>query len=894
MADVFISYSRQDQAFVRRLHDSLAARGREAWVDWEDIPASARWRDDLRRAIESADAFVFVLSPASASSRVCREELDHAVGLNKRLVPLVLSEPGGEDVPPSLAEVNWLFVGDDFEAALDALVSTLDTDLDWVRSHTRLLVRALEWEARGDKSLLLRGRDLEGAEQAVQEHAGRPPAPTPLQLQYLLTSRRAATRRQRGTVVTALTGAIAMLALTIVAVFQRNEAKSQRDLALSRQLAASARAQILIDPELGLLLAKEAFQSDIRATAELDAALRQATAASPVRASLSGHVEDGSVAFSPDGQRVVIGGADKELRLWTWGKRGPPVGLGRHDGAVTDVAFSPGTGRYVASGGLDKKVRVWDSTGGTNPVDLQQDAAVSAVAFGPDERYVASGGSDGKVHVWDWAARSKVDLGGHERAANDVVFSPDGRYVASAGNDQTVRVYDWRTGGTPVAQKNYGTRVFAVAFSPDGDGRHLAIASEDKTVRLWQWRGGDEPLVLSGHRNAVSAVAFSRDGRYVASAGLDKTVRVWEWAGRGAPVVLRGHRGAVSAVAFSVDGHLASAGDDDAVRVWEWAAREPVVLRGHAAAVNDVAFSPDGRYVASAGDDKTVRVWEWATRSQPVILNGHEAAVNDVAFSPGDGRYLASAGADGSARVWEWAGGRPVAVRQVHHVVYAVAFSPDGRHLAGAGGNGDVWVWRWAARGGPSVVESHDDAVSDVAFSPDGRYLASAALDRTVRVGESAERRHRWVLPGHKDAVRSIAFDRTGELLSSAGADSSVRVWKRTGEGRVVLLGHDDGVRSVAFLSEGLMVSGGDDHSVRLWNWRSGGFPTSLGLYDTDILGVASLGRLVASAGRDGTVRVMECEVCGPIGEVQDLAKSRVTRELTREERKAFAVPTHR
>ena len=35
MPAVFLSYSRRDQDFVRRLHDALAARDYEVWVDWE-------------------------------------------------------------------------------------------------------------------------------------------------------------------------------------------------------------------------------------------------------------------------------------------------------------------------------------------------------------------------------------------------------------------------------------------------------------------------------------------------------------------------------------------------------------------------------------------------------------------------------------------------------------------------------------------------------------------------------------------------------------------------------------------------------------------------------------------------------------------------------------------
>src|SRR5687768_2921088 len=87
--DVFISYSRDDDPFVRRLYGALNDRERRAWVDWEGIPPTADWMAEVFAAIESADNFVFVLSQASLASEVCSREVEHAVKCRKRLVPLV-------------------------------------------------------------------------------------------------------------------------------------------------------------------------------------------------------------------------------------------------------------------------------------------------------------------------------------------------------------------------------------------------------------------------------------------------------------------------------------------------------------------------------------------------------------------------------------------------------------------------------------------------------------------------------------------------------------------------------------------------------------------------------------------------------------------------------------
>src|SRR5437762_5790476 len=199
--EVFISYSRKDKEFVRRLDEELKRRHREAWVDWEGIPPGDTWEKTIYGAIEATHTFIFVLTPDSIGSEVCGKEIAHAAANNKRLVPIVHRDVVADSVPKSLGELNWIFYrdSDDFEEATEKLISALDTDLDWVRAHTRLLTRAIEWETKGrNNSFVLRGDDLQAAEQwLTAAGADKERQPTALQTDFILASRKAATRRPR-------------------------------------------------------------------------------------------------------------------------------------------------------------------------------------------------------------------------------------------------------------------------------------------------------------------------------------------------------------------------------------------------------------------------------------------------------------------------------------------------------------------------------------------------------------------------------------------------------------------------------------------------------------------------------------------------------------------------
>lgn len=198
---LFISYSRKDQVFVKTLDAALRRLNLDPWVDWEDIRKGEKWWNAIQQGIEGANTFVFVLSPDSVASSVCREEIDHAARHNKRFLPIVRRE--GFDmahVHPNISSHNWLFFRDtdDFETAFQALQTAIATDLDYINTHTRLLVRAIEWQNKHQNlSYLLRGTDLAEANQWLIKSVDKEPKLTALQAQYIHASREAETAKQK-------------------------------------------------------------------------------------------------------------------------------------------------------------------------------------------------------------------------------------------------------------------------------------------------------------------------------------------------------------------------------------------------------------------------------------------------------------------------------------------------------------------------------------------------------------------------------------------------------------------------------------------------------------------------------------------------------------------------
>src|ERR1700719_5289010 len=108
-----------------------------------------------------------------------------------------------------------------------------------------------------------------------------------------------------------------------------------------------------------------------------------------------------SIAFSPDGTRVVSGSEDKTLKLWDAATGQLLRTFEGHTNLVSSVAFSP-NGMRVLSGSWDNTIKLWDAaTGQLLRAFEGHTGEVRSVAFSPDGARVFSGSWDKTLKLWD-------------------------------------------------------------------------------------------------------------------------------------------------------------------------------------------------------------------------------------------------------------------------------------------------------------------------------------------------------------------------------------------------------------------------------------------------------------------------------------------------------------
>lgn len=131
MADIFLSYSRQDVDFMRRTRDFLRSAGFSVWTDELNLePGSSAWQREIEAAIRAATRLVVICSPDAKESKWVNIELTIAEMTNVSIIPVVLR--GNDDlsaIPTSVLTYQRIDARRDPNMALKRLLETLQAQI---------------------------------------------------------------------------------------------------------------------------------------------------------------------------------------------------------------------------------------------------------------------------------------------------------------------------------------------------------------------------------------------------------------------------------------------------------------------------------------------------------------------------------------------------------------------------------------------------------------------------------------------------------------------------------------------------------------------------------------------------------------------------------------------
>jgi WD40 repeat protein len=857
----------------------LQERGKEVWVDVEGVRDAEVFPEVLRRAIESSDAFAFVISPDAVKSSFCVEEVEHAASLNKRIVPLALRPVPDSSLPGEVRFRNWIPVGEDgdFDGTVERLVRALDTDLEWEREHSRLTVRALEWDrSERDRSFLLRGADLRAAEGWLAAGADKDPGPTALETEYVVAGRRAAARRQRGLVFLSLAVTAVSIGLLIFALISRSAAVSQALTSDAERVGAQAVSEKNLDLAMLYAVAGVKLQNRLETRSDLLAVLQHNPDA--IRLIRPSRDEITALAVDSSGRLLATGDSAGILRfenLSRWRPAGAAVHLpgtivgqaiafSRDRAAVVSVQSGAPTPQgpsvsghvalYAVRAGT-RTVRRLGSWPGTIPVTAFPGVSL---AYSPDGRRIALaltnsrpdgsvasatlrllGASDGRV-IWQRSVPLRAGQG-----AVRVQFASGGTLVSSAQQGETL-IWNARTGrmvrrfavgGEPAVSAN-GQTVAVAVNSPD----LLTASSRIAVIDLRTGRYRFLPAGVSG--TWVKTLAVTADGKSIVGTTIHGDTDVWDTAS-----------GSISYTIAAPVGAIGTAAVDPAVRT---------LLVG----------SRDGSVTAFdlSGSRRLDRAFQWNVPSQ-----GCPSAPCFVVNRQSD--LMATDQGDGSVALIDLRTLRLAATLPARNGPFApaIAFFPDGRTLLTGGVAGHLTLWdtgshrvlRTVSIGGPVVGAdvSHNGGLIAVQTQPQG------STGSVVQVRPASGGKALW--SGRvQDGASGVYFSPDGRTVTALGcctAFSTVASWDAR-SGRLLFRRRlSNHATAIAYAPDSrVMGVGTENGQVLLWNARRGTAaapPLHVATASIAALSFSPDGRLLAASSTDLSTPLWNLRVRRQVGD---------------------------
>ena len=894
--EVFISYSRKDADFTRRLNRKLQEADKNTWFDQESIATGVDFANEIKKGIASADNFIFVISPDAIKSKYCEQEVNYAVRHGKRIITVLHRYIDSEQLPSGLRHVNWLdFINHHFDSSFSELIQAIEINREYTHQHTITQQHASEWQKYNQSvDFLLNLSACETAEAWLIEAKtkNRMPKPTPRQIDYIDKSRfqlnKLARKERRRTVALSVLLLLAMI-LFVIAGAEKFKAEKQANLAKVAQRQAQQQRDNSHKNEIwakSLALTSYASTSlsnknpNDAAKLARDALMREGAELDPSYAVMAEHTlyesalvldklifllrDDemtgiNSICYSADKQFLVSGSDDGTIRVWDIAKQQLHQAFKAHSDEIREVVCDNDSNK-IASASADKTAQIWDIDTGKRLLLLQHAKQVMSLDFHPDNQKIVTASLDGYVYQWNNQGVLLNKWLAHDVGVIRVHYHPNGQQLFTTSVDKTAKVWNIEEEKTLLSLEHHQDWLLQMRLSPDQ--QQFATASWDGSVRLWDADTGKVLHNLVDEKSGFNDVVYSPDGRYLVAANNDKSIFIWLLHHNNFLIVLPSHDSTVWSVAFNQDSsQLSSSSADGSIRVWDIEAITNSVLGTHKHEIHALAYDKNKKQLATGSLDGLLRLWDSGTGA----LKKQWKAPYDIrtlVFSP-DGKQLAVSFYNHKQAYF--LDSQTLVKQQVlighQEAIMALRYRDDGQEIMTASKDHTIRLWDSHTLQQKEVFKGHQDQVWTVVYHPNKQSIISGSRDHSIKIWDIKTAKVQHTFKQHKDAVTSLDIHPNGKQMISSSYDNEIKVWDINNYHLLhTLEGHNHYVHTAIYSPDGkTIVSASEDETILIWNATT--HPPQLRFsiegHDAAVLQVKLIdqGQQIISTSADQTVR---------------------------------------
>ncbi|HBB31158.1 MAG TPA: type IV secretion protein Rhs [Cyanobacteria bacterium UBA8803] len=851
MTQVFLSYADEDRETMEKIRNSLRRESITVWTNKTDIQTGEPFEEAINRGIEQADNLVFLLSPDSVKSTYCQQELDLALSLSKRIIPLLVRETDPNQVPSALRALQYINLTDnvkedDYLLDESQLLKIFHQDAAYYNEHKILLTKALKWKRQNENpSILLRGYNLRSAEtwlKVAKKRAQQPP--TQLQEEFIEESLRQpplssldvfiSYSRADSDLARQMNDSLQMQGKTTW--FDQESIASGSDFQqeIYRGIKVCDNFLFILSPRsVNSLYCKDEVEYAAQLNKRFVTVLHREVNPSDLHPELAKvqwidfNQNDGDfnanfnqLVRTLDTDREHVQSHTKWLqRAIEWEQKGKSADLLLRGNEYVIAqnwlqeaeqknkrpAPNPLQKEFLAESGnaiaaqLKKQKR--------QVIILRLQLALMSVAF------IAAAG----LGLWAFQQRNKAKIA-EENAKKSLTDQVDAlsRYSRSLASSE--QNFEALIEGIRAGKQLFNN-------SDDTSKRRVEKALREALYDIKEFNR------LGGQNTTV--VKFSRDHKTIATADRDGKVTLLDFQGISKKPLSFPHQEKVADVELSPDGKLIATfseeGNEGTGKLWQLEAQQLKPLLPNEK-FNSVSFSPDGKLIATsnfAQDKITTKLWEFKGDR----LNSFNSPLSQEKFdylelTPERKIIYTINSAKETLKLWSLDGKEltfpALSSKQLWNfwVENTIEISSDGKMVTSFKDQKDKEVKLWHFDGKESNTLSHDAEVKGVWFSPNNQIIATASQDTRVKLwnqnGEPIA-----TMPTHSAPVYDVTFSPDGNTIATTSYDKTVKLWDTKGN-ELQTLNPGIAVDEVSFSSDGQFIATlSEDKTVKLWQVAS-------------------------------------------------------------------------